>query len=81
MNSPIFLSLPGDMATVHTQAGACDEGQKEDALGDEEAAKRVAILLPTVCWIVHVCFQDGIGLVHRAASPTWRLETVDGGDN
>ena len=49
LNAPIFLSLPGDMTTVHSQAGACDEGQKEDALGDEEATERVAVLLPTVC--------------------------------
>ena len=48
LNATIFLRLTGNVSTVHTDAGACTEGQKEYALGDEEEAERIAIILPTV---------------------------------
>ena len=48
LNSAILLRQTGVLATVHTEAGAEAEGQKEDALGDNEAAKREAVLLPSV---------------------------------
>ena len=65
------------LATVHTKASAEAEGQKEDALGDNETAEREAVLLPSMNRIVHVRLRDEVLPIHRAARLSIQVEAID----